>query len=376
MAPHNTRNRHQQKGRTATPRKTSAQGVPGTATRHNDLHPVFNACISLSDQQQLLNVFQEGFADLLAPNQLQDCLEPRIQQIKKYLFERNFDAAFGDVDLLRAYAARWSPSRALGYRNLLQGVYEHHQKETLQHNPKSSLEVVSIGAGGGAELVALAGLTKSMCKDSAPQTDLKVNIIAVDIADWTTAYSQLHRALQRSLFEGSMEPIPLQLQPLRADVLELDESQRAGFHSAIKRADVVTIFFTLNELFTRSLTKTQTFLFELSRLIKRDCLLLVVDSAGSYSTVGFSGTSQLSQNQDTAASSGSEKESLSMRKYPMAWLLDHCLLEMAPQLDPTRQPPWNKLHTCESRWFRLPDGLRYPIDLENMRHQAHIFQHG
>lgn len=63
-------------------------------------------------------------------------------------------------------------------------------------------------------------------------------------------------------------------------------------------------------------------------------VLLVVDSPGSYSetTVGKSS-----------------------KKYPMQWLMDKVL----SSVDGERK--WNKLESNESLWYRLSDGLEYPI---------------
>ena len=35
---------------------------------------------------------------------------------------------------------------------------------------------------------------------------------------------------------------------------------------------------------------------------------------------------------------------------------------------------WEKVHAQDSRWFRLPKGLRYPIELEDMRYQVHLYK--
>ena len=76
---------------------------------------------------------------------------------------------------------------------------------------------------------------------------------------------------------------------------------------------------------------------------------MVVDSPGSYSTVTIN---------------GSEK------KYPMQWLLDHTMLSTKA----TAGTAWEKVASDESKWFRLPEGLQYPIKLENMRYQFHLYR--
>lgn len=60
----------------------------------------------------------------------------------------------------------------------------------------------------------------------------------------------------------------------------------------------------------------------------------------------------------------------SEKKYPMHWLLSHTLME-------TAKGSWERVVSEESKWWRLPDGetkLGYPMQLENMRFQVHLFK--
>jgi len=136
------------------------------------------------------------------------------------------------------------------------------------------------------------------------------------------------------------------------DLLHWDEhSQRA----TLANAKLVTLMFTLNELYSTSMQKTQNFLKQLTWVMSPGEFLLVVDSPGSYSTVSINGAE---------------------KKYPMQWLLDFTLLE-APQIDMHGQggpAKWQKVMSDESRWFRLLEGLQYPIELENMRYQIHLYR--
>jgi 25S rRNA (uracil2843-N3)-methyltransferase len=109
------------------------------------------------------------------------------------------------------------------------------------------------------------------------------------------------------------------------------------------------MFFTLNELYTTAgIGKTTQFLKNLGKVLASDSLVLVVDSPGSYSEAAL----------------GKEK-----KKYPMQWLLDHTLVETD-----TPGYSWDKLQSDDSLWFRLPEDLSYPIPLENMRYQMHLFR--
>jgi len=82
-------------------------------------------------------------------------------------------------------------------------------------------------------------------------------------------------------------------------------------------------------------------------------MLLVVDSPGSYSETSIG------------------KES---KRYPMQWLLNHTLLETSKERGGKGDVKWEKLVSDESRWFRLADDLKYPISLENMRYQVHLYR--
>src|ERR1041385_1142333 len=64
---------------------------------------------ALQDQQAILTAFRTAFPTVLSDTPL---LHSQLQEIKKHLFARDFGAAFGSPELLKAYAVRWSPSRA------------------------------------------------------------------------------------------------------------------------------------------------------------------------------------------------------------------------------------------------------------------------
>ncbi|KAI8629998.1 hypothetical protein F5Y19DRAFT_66999 [Xylariaceae sp. FL1651] len=147
---------------------------------------------------------------------------------------------------------------------------------------------------------------------------------------------------------------------------------------------LITLLFTLNELYTAGgIKRTTSFLRSLTAVVPPGSLLLVVDSPGSYSE----------------AAVGKEA-----KRYPMQWLLDHTLVPPPVKKKPkgaqedgrtddgdryeardeeaqergdregeiTRR--WEKLESCDSVWFRIADGLRYPIALENMRYQLHLYR--
>jgi 25S rRNA (uracil2843-N3)-methyltransferase len=119
------------------------------------------------------------------------------------------------------------------------------------------------------------------------------------------------------------------------------------------RPMLVTLLFTLNELYTSSIGKTTAFLLNLTAAATSGSLLLVVDSPGSYSE----------------ATVGTEA-----KRYPMHWLLDHTLLETQKSRGSESALKWVKLVSEDSKWFRIPESIRYPIPLENMRYQMHLYR--
>lgn len=301
-------------------------------------------------QQKCLDIFKRalwtGPEDIAA-----------LQEVKGHLYNRDFLKAFGSEHYLRAYALRWSAARALGYLQVFGGIEEH-----LLDCGDDLLKVLAVGGGAGAELVALAGRLNRSGSDNAAgdqQTSIKLDL--VDIAAWQQVAESLANAcntpVELSKYasaaarEANVPFVPagrLHTQSEQANVLDWDGQMVV---SKTGPMDLVTIMFTLNELYSTSVPKTQRFLSYLTAAMHHGALLLIVDSPGSYSTVAINGAE---------------------KKYPMQWLLDHTLL--GPKADEARPMKWEKLVEHESKWFRLPDGLRYPIELENMRYQMHLYR--
>ncbi|KAI4273960.1 MAG: hypothetical protein L6R38_006223, partial [Xanthoria sp. 2 TBL-2021] len=158
---------------------------------------------------------------------------------------------------------------------------------------------------------------------------------------------------------------------------------------------IVTLMFTLNELYSISIAKTTKMLLNLAGCLEQGCLLVVVDSPGSYSTLALNhnskgGSGNVSQRQEEGLGpgGGTEKEGekeKGVKKYPMKWLLDHTLLEAANagggdeggsdgEGEGEGGKRWEKVHSEDSRWCRLREELRYPIALEDMRMQVHVYR--
>jgi 25S rRNA (uracil2843-N3)-methyltransferase len=301
-----------------------------------------------------------------------------LQEVKSHLYNRDFATAFGKQEYLEAYAARWSPSRALGYAELFwdlrthlwpdkeigEGVYDEEMAQ------KTSRKVVCLGGGAGAELVALAGIQRLNAhgnKSSGNAIGQSYEVVAIDIADWTSVIDSIAKQVTTapSISKYASAAVKAANIPLvdsinfgvsfhQQDILSSDFTVLA---TLLEDVTLVTLLFTLNELYSTSLASTQTFLLNLTATMPRGAILLVVDSPGSYSTITLNGAE---------------------KKYPMQWLLDHTLLEQASsnakESGNADEAKWEKLHEEESRWFRLDTSLAYPIDLENMRMQVHLYR--
>lgn len=373
-------------------------------------------------QQTLLDIFKDACFDGTIAD-----FEATLQEVKGHLYNRDFATAFGKDSYLQAYAARWSPSRALGYAQVFHDLEDFitgqnhglssgeslsgsttrsgddveytsssndadsaadvasevakinlerskdiESEETIPSiNSSRTLKLACIGGGAGAEIVGLAGWLKTMEKTISESTagsnsvqPLNLDVLCLDIAHWDTVVKDLHqhcvapKVLSKYASAAAiaanvplLSPESLDVRFQQKDVLDLTPAESGAIYSDM---DLVTILFTLNELYTASVAKTQRMLHSLTANLKTGALLLVVDSPGSYSAVTINGAE---------------------KKYPMQWLLDHTLLPTPGKKgDTIPEKRWEKLVSDESRWFRIQEALKYSIPLESMRYQVHLYR--
>lgn len=328
--------------------------------------------------------------------------------------------ADADGKLLRAYALRWSAARALGYAGLFKSMFKVLMENDAGKSDESSAlhpaHVVCIGGGAGAEIVALSTAWRDLMDEGtipgfqkglsdaleavslddkhsdqedestrdpeesqtscAPSSSL--SITAVDIADWSAVVRRLSSTILSPSVPGSKShPSPLlangqqqgtttdgifNVDFKRLDILSLSDAELASlFHSTQQssstRTNMVTLMFTLNELFSTSMPKATAFLLRTTDLLQPGTLLLVVDSPGSYSTLKLG----------KGSGAGAQE-----RQYPMKFLLDHALLSVA-------KGSWERVYSQDSRWWRR-DAARLWYDvgegagLEDMRFQIHLYR--
>ena len=339
--------------------------------------PSLSKKVPIELQQLLLDVFKHSFGP-----HFDSAFPATVQQVKHHLFNRNFNDAFGSESFLQAYAMRWSPSRALAYTQIFQ-TSEAMPSAISRMHPASTKKVVCIGGGAGAELVALCAylnLIGHPCANNHdPENKSKISspdfaITIIDIANWSTVLKELHSCMTAappiSEYSSSVakaanvaliSPTACTLSFMQEDILGLKKENLAARFTGVV---LVTLMFTLNELYSTSINLTTNLLLSLTIVLAPGALLLVVDSPGSYSTVSVEGPS-------STGDSGTRK------RYPMQWLLDHTLLESAAIggiKNASVERQWEKLESRESEWFRLASELRYPVTLEDMRYQLHLYR--
>ena len=403
--------------------KSNTPRIPAQAAAPN-IQPQL---LPLELQQLVLNIFRTTFPISQGPDEL----KPILQNIKDALFRRDFDLAFGNEEQCEAYAVRWSPSRVLGYSNLLAWVVEECKDESWikrllcdssgSRDDLAPLNVLCIG-GGAAEVASFNSLVRHLQPKSRgkPAEELEQNmkqlgiqtaedeeailkIHLIDSAPWSSVISKLQSGLTspptlskyasasaRASNTSFIKPGATEVTFTQADILSFNKEQLENIIG--EGPTMVTMFFTLNELYTTSMARTTKLLMELSLASKEGTLLCVIDSAGSYSEVAVRkpndtlGSSPATSEQETTPNFTSENSSSTSskpspktvtfaedeasKKYPMHWLMDRTLLGKGGG----KLALWEKLVVDESRWFRLDESLKYPISLENMRFQVHLFK--
>ncbi|TQS35959.1 hypothetical protein Golomagni_03603 [Golovinomyces magnicellulatus] len=347
---------------------------------------------SISLQQELLNIFKTALGSTLAV----DCLQKKLQDVKEALYERDFDRAFGTQQNLEIYAIRWSPSRALCYHTILADIrpylidilpYFNLERFDINHmtndSHQSQGKVVCFG-GCAAEAVAFYSIFRYVKGDAYQQkrdyyitnslddqpklvsNDSTLEVCLVDCAHWQNIVHKLSDTMIKlastsmddegivsQSCQTSLKPLDIRTIFFQEDILTMSLSKMMNIVG--QDSILVTLLFTLNELYASSTSMTTKFLLNLTATLKPGSILLVVDSPGSYS--------------ETRIGSGT-------KKYPISWLLDYCLLSGSSKISEDTSPKWTKLLREESKWFRVPEALDYPIPLENMRYQMHLYRLG
>lgn len=301
------------------------------------------------------------------------------------------------------------------------------------------LNVMCIGGGAGAEIVAFASLLKDIRSEAAQKlqqgsldedqeddeesleeaaetlenesqtlSEYKMNVTAIDIADWTPVVEKLETTINKSWFsvpsslssqslESDLEHLsfstPFSVKFHHSDVLDHFTAQSA--RRSLTQQNVVTVFFTLNELFQADRQKTLNFLQTLKICCNKPGTLIVfVESAGSYSNI-----------------------QVGNKVFPVQFMINYVLTGPVPVNEPKSENPerqrppqkkvlWNRIYHSDSSWHRVPEAksffsaasstydlvsslsarqlstidpeelahLEYPLKLENMRYFVSVFE--
>lgn len=329
-------------------KESPTQSALSSATRHH--------------HQLILDIYKTAFHSVLSS----PTFPTTLQSVKQALFDRDFARAFGTPENLAVYAARYSPTRSLCYAAILSSIKPHLDAlctPPTPNNPLPHLPILSIG-GGPSETVAVASFLAST--SPTPTPTLTTSLTLLDSAPWSAPIS----SLTTTLTTPSLPSLPPFLPPshFTTTFVHADALTSPLPLTPTDPPVLITLLFTLNELFTAAgVGATTKFLLGLTGQVAAGTLLLVVDSPGSYSETKVG-----------ASASGGAQEGGGGRAYPMGWLVDRILLGGEGE----GRPRWEKVEERGSEWFRLPEGgggkagggLEYPIPLENMRYQLHLYR--
>ncbi|KAH8645727.1 hypothetical protein BX600DRAFT_163088 [Xylariales sp. PMI_506] len=348
---------------------------------------------------ELLQLTLDIFRDTFPASQDFAALKPLLHQINHALLQRDFDTAFGSQEFREGYAIRWSPSRTLAYSNLLASICEQRgddlwvQQLIEDDVDGKAAKVVSFG-GGAAEVMAFASLSRHLRKDvagrpsdgtlargedgledfpasseSSPATTA-FNLHLIDTADWSMVASKLQAGLvtppmlskyasatARAMNAAFLTPQAANIDFTRADVLAFTLEELQSIIGT--QASLLTFFFTLNDLYNTSIPKATSFLRKITSVVPSGSLLLVVDSP------------------EISFGTGSAKDGEEKTGYPMDWILDKTLLQVEKQKEgeDKPEPAWEKVLDDANRLYKLPEkGLNYPVSMENLRMQVHLYR--
>lgn len=307
------------------PKRQSArlETRPQATKLGNDLIPFHND-YTLSPKK-VIDLFLENFKFILASDGLADM----IQLVKGELFNRDYLSAFDSDDKRFAYVARWTPSRALAYSSLFASL---KPIANLFQDPERKNRVLCVGGGAASELVGMASLFCSLKQpNGGSPSELVMDVI--DIADWSTIVSNISGFIQQNwLYDATKFTSNF----IHGDVLTKSPSELE-----LSKLDLITLLFTTNELFCEKKTETIKFLQTLCAHCHKGALLLITESAGSYSHI-----------------------TIGLKKFPVQFLIDTILVGK-PGSD---TGAWELVEQSESCWYRIDErNINYPVKLENMR---------
>ncbi|CAJ0543762.1 Ff.00g039130.m01.CDS01 [Fusarium sp. VM40] len=354
--------------------------------------------LSVQHQQLILDTIRTTFPAVDEFN----ALIPVLREVREALEQQDYCKAFGTEEFLEAYTIRWSPSRALAFANVLAWICSEKKdnvwaQQFLQNNGQKPSKVVCIGRGG-SDLLACVALLKhshqskldaiSRPELSSPNATTQdgisittshldpdhngsamVDLNLIDRHVWSGIVTKLQHTLTTTptlpkyatakAHAANISAIPSHALNLSVNHVDILESGDTDLRAMIgPDPALITLFYTLHELYSISISKTSAFLLKLTSTVPKGSLLLIVDSPGAEAALPKS------------SNEGQEK------KYPLEWLFYQALLPpKSTDSEEEEQPAWRKLvEGGHEKEYKLPAGLRFPGSLENTRFQVHLLE--
>lgn len=284
-------------------------------------------------ERQLLSLL----SSLSSPTLSSPTFTTTLQSVKSSLFNKDYQQAFAEQGRREAYAARWVPSRALIYRRIFRemGGGRVLRKALFGGQGKGKGKAIMLGGGAGSEVLAL-GSWLGEEEEEDLEGAVQVEILAVDSSDWSSILLSQKNALLASY--PSLNKFTVNF--LQSDILSPSSS------IPYSTAGLITLLFTISELFLQSRASTLSLLSSLTSQTQRGTLLLIIESA-SLSLIPIGNAGNL---------------------YPLGLLLDKALSEDKGRGEGERAR-WEVVEEEESKWYRMPQGSEgcYPLGLENSR---------
>ncbi|KAG8665398.1 hypothetical protein FPOAC2_10471 [Fusarium poae] len=331
--------------------------------------------LSVKHQQLILDTIRTAFP---AVDEF-SALTPVLRSVREALEQQDYGKAFGTEEFLEAYTIRWSPSRALTTANVLawmcSAMSETAWVQEFLHNDREKPSKILCIGRGGSDLLACATLLKHSHQSKVDQVPYEgsamVDLSLIDRHDWSGVVTKLQHTLTHApplskyatakAHAANVPAIPSQLLNLAVNQLDILEGEGTDLPVMIgPNPALITLFFTLHELYSVSISKTTAFLLRLTSAAPKGSLLLVVDSPEA----------------DVALPDSSNKGQ--EKRYPVEWLLYQALLPAKgrdSEKEEEHQPAWTKLvQGGHEKEYKLPTELRYPGSLENTRLQVHLLE--
>ncbi|GMF06159.1 unnamed protein product [[Candida] boidinii] len=279
-------------------------------------------------------------------------------KITSDLFNREYLKAWDSDAKREAYAIRWSSSRALAYgclfaeqryiRNCLFEKEEDDKEEeddgegnvTINQHIK---HILCIGAGAGGEVIGLSSMISKFLQKQEIN-ELRANerifkVHAVDIANWGNIINDIDTYVNENWIKPNNINTAVNKVELKFDNKDVLKMSHEELN--LKNLNLITSMFTTNELISESKLETIKFLKTLSTYCSKNCLFLIVESAGSYSNV-----------------------SIGSKQFPVFFLIDMIL---CGKRGDENSGAWEIVDENDSIWYRVNKDIDYILKLENMR---------